>query len=327
MKISFICAILIVCHFRLCAQKYTPKEGQIITVSKDGSGNFRTVQQAFNVVPLNNKKPITIYIKNGIYKEKCHMDASKDFVKVIGEDKFNTVLTYDDHTGKVSSRGDTINTRTSSTILLLADNFTAENITFQNDAGFSAGQAVAAEVDGDKSIFINCRFIGNQDVLFTNSDDSRQYYSDCYIEGTTDFIFGSSTVWFEHCHIHSKKNSHVTAASTPQNHIFGYVFNDCILTGDTTLHGVSLGRPWRPFADVAYIHCYIGVHIMPEGWRNWNNTESYKTARYTEYENYGPGSSITRRVEWSRQLTGEEVKKYSVAKVLGNWRQLKFIKN
>jgi pectinesterase len=140
-----------------------------------------------------------------------------------------------------------------------------------------------------------------------------------YIEGTTDFIFGSSTVWFERCHIHSKKNSHVTAASTPQQHQFGYVFNDCTLTGDTTLHSVSLGRPWRQYANVAYIHCYMGQHFKAEGWSNWNNTESYKTARYSEYENYGPGADKTKRVSWSRQLTDDEIKKYTLKNILRDW--------
>jgi pectinesterase len=206
--------------------------------------------------------------------------------------------------------------------LIQSKNFKAENITFQNDAGFSAGQAVAVESDGDKAVFRNCRFIGNQDVLFTNNPDSRQYYEDCYIEGTTDFIFGSSTVWFERCHIHSKKNSHVTAASTPAEQPFGYIFNDCVLTGDTDLHYVSLGRPWRPYASVTYIHCYIGQHIKPEGWSNWNNTDNYKFTRYAEYENYGPSSNPAKRVVWSRQLTTEEVKKYSLKNVFRDWNPL-----
>ena len=251
-----------------------------ITVAVDGSGNFKTVQAAFNSIPLNNKKPVSIYIKNGVYKEKLLLDSSKNLVTLTGENKFNTILTYDDHTGKVSPKGDTINTRTSWSFMIKGDDFTAQNITFQNDAGFTAGQAVAVEADGDKAVFKNCRFIGNQDILFTNSDKSRQYYENCYIEGTTDFIFGSSTVWFERCHIHSKKNSHVTAASTPQDHPYGYVFNECILTGDTSIHNASLGRPWRPYASVTYIHCFIGEHIRPEGWSTWNNTDSYKNSRY-----------------------------------------------
>jgi pectinesterase len=180
---------------------------------------------------------------------------------MIGENKFKTILTYDDHTGTATRDGKVINTMTSHSFIIKSDNFTARNLTIQNNAGFNAGQAVALESDGDKAQFYDCRFVGFQDVLFTKNIYSRQYYKDCYIEGTTDFIFGPSTVWFEHCHIHSKKNSHVTAASTPQDHGFGYVFNDCILTGDTSLHSVSLGRPWRPYASVTYIHCYLGPQI------------------------------------------------------------------
>ena len=290
-----------------------------IVVAQDGTGNFKTVQNALNSIPSNNKKPVTIYVKNGVYKEKLLLDSSKPFVTLIGEDKFNTILTYDDHTGKVSPKGDTINTRTSASFFIKANNFTAGNITFQNDAGFTAGQAVAVEADGDRDAFFNCRFVGFQDVLFTNSDKSHQYYKNCYIEGTTDFIFGSSTVWFEQCHIHSKKNSHVTAAATPKEHGFGYIFNDCILTGDSTLHSVSLGRPWRPYAAVVYIHCYIGQHIMPAGWANWNKTDNYKTTRYAEYKNYGPGAAVSERVNWSKQLSDQEVKTYTYKNIFGNW--------
>jgi len=296
---------------------------KMITVSQDGKGNYKTVQAALDAVPLKNKIPVTIYIRNGVYKEKLHLDSSKNFVTLAGEDKFKTILTYDDHTGKLSPKGDTINTRTSWSFLIKADDFSAHDISFQNDAGFSAGQAVAIESDGDRAVFKNCRFVGNQDVLFINSDKSRQYYEHCYIEGTTDFIFGSATVWFQQCHIHSKKNSHVTAASTPKEHLFGYVFNDCVLTGDTSIHNASLGRPWRPYAAVVYIHCFIGDHIRPEGWSNWNNSENYKTTRYSEYESYGPSGDPARRVNWSKQLTGEELKQYTLKNVLKGWDPLK----
>ena len=292
-------------------------KAQQITVAQDGSGKYQTIQAALNTVPLNNKKPVTIFIKKGMYKEKLLLDSSKNFVTLIGENKFNTILTYDDHTGKLSPKGDTINTRTSWSFKILADNFTANNITFQNDAGFSAGQAVAVESDGDKATFNNCRFIGYQDVLFVNN--GRHYFQKCYIEGTTDFIFGSATAWFAQCHIHSKKNSHITAASTPQEKKYGYIFNDCVLTGDSSLHSVSLGRPWRPYAAVVYMHCYIGEHIKAEGWSNWNNTESYKTARYAEYKNYGPSADTLKRVNWARQLTDEEAKELILQKVFGDW--------
>ncbi|MGC4104430.1 pectinesterase family protein [Ferruginibacter sp.] len=289
------------------------------TVAQDGSGDYTTVQAAFDAVPANNAKRTIIFIKKGIYKEKLFLDSTKKNVSITGEDKSTTILTYDDHTGKISATGEVINTRSSWSFLIKADNFTASNITFQNDAGFTAGQAVAVESDGDKAVFTNCRFIGFQDVLFTNSEKSRQYYNNCYIEGTTDFIFGSATVWFEGCTIYSKKNSHVTAASTPPEKKFGYIFNHCTLKGDTSLHSVSLGRPWRPYAAVVYMHCYIGEHIKPEGWSNWNNTDNYKTVRYAEYKNYGPSSDPLKRVEWSKQLTEEESKEYTIKNIFGDW--------
>jgi pectinesterase len=313
MKKIIIVVIAIISYSYVDAQKE-------IVVGQDGTEKFSTVQNALDAIPKHNIKPVIIFIKNGVYKEKLHLDSSKNFVTIRGEDKFKTILTYDDHTGKVTRKGDTINTKSSHSFLIKANNFTAENITFQNDAGFTAGQAVALESDGDKAQFYNCRFEGYQDVLFTNNGNSRQYYKDCYIEGTTDFIFGSATVWFEHCHIHSKKNSHVTAASTPQQHQFGYVFNDCVLTGDTSLHDVSLGRPWRPYASVTYIHCFIGQQIKPEGWSNWNKTENYKTTRFSEYEDYGPGAIIPKRISWSKQLTDDEVKKITINNVLNGWQ-------
>ena len=290
-----------------------------ITVAQDGTGNFKTVQQAFNSIPSNNKKPITIFIKNGIYYEKLFLDSNKNNITLTGEDRFNTILTYNDHTGKLSPKGDSINTRTSQSFLLAGNNFTAENITFNNSSGPTAGQAVAVQAYGDKLVFKNCRFTGDQDVLFTINPNSRQYYEHCYIEGTTDFIFGAATAWFEQCHIHSKKNSHVTAASTPVDHKFGYVFNDCVLTGDSALRAATLGRPWRPYASVTYIHCYIDKHIIPEGWNNWRNPENEKTARYAEYKSYGPGGTAALRFTWTRQLSDEEVKTFTLKNVFPGW--------
>jgi pectinesterase len=293
-----------------------------IIVSQDGSGDYKTIQESFNSVPSNSRKQTIINVRKGIYREKLFLDSTKKNVQLIGEDKFNTIITYNDHTGKIGPNGDTINTRTSWTILIKADNFLAGNITFQNDAGFTAGQAVAVESDGDKATFLDCRFIGNQDVLFLNNEKSRQFFANCYIEGTTDFIFGSATAWFDSCEIYSKKNSHITAASTPQNKEWGFVFNACKLTGDTSLHNVSLGRPWRPYAAVVYMNCYIGQHIKPEGWSNWNNTDNYKTTRYAEYKNYGPSSDPAKRVNWSKQLTGDEAKTYDKRKYLDSWYPL-----
>ena len=296
-----------------------PATHQLIMVAKDGSGQVKTVQEAFDVIPVNNKVPVTVYVKNGIYYEKLFLDSTKPFVTLIGEDRFGTILTYNDHTGKIAPNGDTINTYTSHSFLQAASDFTARNITFRNDAGFTAGQAVAIRVLGDRVRFFDCRFIGFQDVLFPSRENTNQYFRNCYIEGTTDFIFGPSTAWFEKCHIHSKKNSHITAASTPKETLYGYVFNECILTGDTSLRKVSLGRPWRPYGSVTFINTWMGQHIMPEGWHNWNNTANEKTARYAEYGSFGPGANPTNRVGWSHQLHQVNANGITVKKIFGTW--------
>lgn len=291
-----------------------------IIVARDGSGQFTTVQAAFNSIPTGNNKPVIIFVEEGVYKEKLVLDSTKPFVTLIGENKFNTILTWDDHTGKLSPAGDTISTRTSQSFLMRADHFTAKNISFENNAGINAGQAVAVQVYGDKAIFSNCRFLGNQDVLYTINPNSRQYYEHCYIEGTTDFIFGAATAWFEQCQVHSKKNSYVTAASTPQEHTYGYIFNECILTADTAVSNVALGRPWRPYSSVNFINCYIDRHIFPGGWNNWRNEANEKTARYAEYKSYGPGANAAARVKWSKQLTEEEKNRITLKNVFGEWQ-------
>lgn len=291
-----------------------------IVVAKDGTGNYTTVQQALDAVPLNNQKPLEIFIKKGIYKEKLFLDSTKNYVRMIGEDAVATILTYDDHTGTIAPDGTTINTQTSQSFYIKADDFSAENLTFENNAGLTAGQAVAVRVQGDRIVFLNCRILGFQDTLFTSDENSRQYYSNCYIEGSTDFIFGASTALFENCHIHSKKNSHVTAASTPKEHAFGYVFKKCTLTADTGLGKVSLGRPWRPYASVTYIECNIGNHILPQGWDNWKNPENEKTARYAEYKSIGAGANASARFVWTKQLTDEEIKQFITANILRGWR-------
>jgi pectinesterase len=309
-------------HYFICLSLLfsAPAQAQkTLVVAQDGTGNYKTVQHALDAVPVGNSITVTIMIKKGIYKERLVVQEGKNLIYMIGEDPLTTVLTYDNHTGSVLPNGDTVNTYTSASFFIYADDFTAENIGFDNNAGFNAGQAVAVFAKGDKLAFKNCRFTGFQDVLFCSGEKSRQYYKDCYIEGTTDFIFGPSTALFRDCHIHSKKNSHVTAASTPADAAFGFVFMDCKLTGDTSLHNVSLGRPWRPYASVTYIRCEIGPHIIPGGWNNWRNPANEKTARFSEYKNTGTGAQVQARVPWSRQLSDEEVKKFTIQNIFNGW--------
>lgn len=289
------------------------------TIAQDGTGDYRTVQSAIDEVPNGNTERIIFRIKKGVYKERIIVDARKDFITLIGEDKNTTILTFNNHAGTRLPNGDTLNTWTCASFFVYGNNFSAENLTFQNNAGFTAGQAVALRIEGNRAAFKNCRMVGFQDVLFLSGSGVKSYFKDCYIEGTTDFIFGASTAVFKSCHIHSRKNSHVTAASTNSIIPYGFVFFDCRLTADSNVNKVSLGRPWTPTASVAYINCWMDSHIIAEGWNNWRNPANESTVRYAEYNSSGPGGDPSKRVKWSKQLNDDEVKKYTLKNILGNW--------
>lgn len=293
---------------------------QKIVVSQNANAKYKTIQAAIDAVPFNNSKPITILIKKGIYKERVVVDTRKNFIKLIGEQQNKVIITFNNHAGTKLDNGDTLNTWTCASFFVYADDFYAENITFENNAGFTAGQAVALRIEGNRAAFKNCKMNGFQDVLFLSGNGVKQYFKNCYIEGTTDFIFGASTAVFDECHIHSKKNSHVTAASTNSIVPYGFVFLNCKLTADSNLNKVSLGRPWSPTASVTYINCWMDKHIVAEGWNNWKNPANEATARYSEYNSIGPGANPSARAKWSKQLTKEEATKYTVENILGKWK-------
>ncbi|WP_246070268.1 pectinesterase family protein [Mangrovivirga cuniculi] len=288
-------------------------------VSKDGKGDFNTVQAAIDAVPDMRKETTRILIKNGVYKEKLVLPASKTNVTFIGENPEKTIITFDDYASKKNEFGEEIGTSGSSGFYVFGNGFTAQNITFSNTAG-PVGQAVAVRVDGDKVIFENCRFLGFQDTLYPHGDRSRQYYKNCYIEGTTDFIFGWSTAVFENCEIFSKEGGHyITAASTKEETDYGFVFLNCKLTGNAPENSVYLGRPWRDYAQTVFINCELGRHIKPEGWHNWSKPEAEKTAFYAEYNSSGPGANKSERVKWSHQLSSKEASQYSLTEVFDGW--------
>ena len=157
--------------------------------------------------------------------------------------------------------------------------------------------------------------LGNQDTLYIAGENARQYFNDCYIEGTTDFIFGEATALFEKCTIKIKADSYITAASTPQSSDFGFVFKNCVLSASPGISKAYLGRPWRKYARVVFINCTMGNFIKPEGWSNWQGTDSDKTAFYAEYKSKGEGADIKDRVQWSHQLTKDQADKYSLENV------------
>ena len=290
------------------------------TVAQDGSGNFKTIQEAVNAVRDLSQQQVTIHIKSGVYNEKVVIPSWKKKITLRGESKENTVITNNDHTGKPFPGGkdpsgkDKYMTFTSYTVLVQGSDFVAENLTIQNTAG-RVGQAVALHVEGDRAIIRNCRLLGNQDTLYTATADSRQYYQDCYIEGTTDFIFGEATAVFQNCIIHSLTNSYITAASTNPEQKFGYVFFDCKLTAAPEAQKVFLGRPWRPYAKTVFIRTEMGSHIVPQGWDNWRNPENEQTAFYADYNSKGPGANPTGRVKWAKTLSAKDLKKFTLENI------------
>ena len=286
-----------------------------IVVAQDGSGNYKTVQAAFNAIPDNHLKRFTILIKKGIYFEKITLPKGKDNVAVIGEDRNGTILTYNDYSKKVIN-GDTLGTPTCQSVAINANNVYMENLTFRNTTGIIGwqSQAVAMRVSGDKVIFNKCNFLGFQDTYYTFGR-GRIYHKDCYIEGTTDFIFGKSVAVFDSCTILIKKNSHVTASNSEKEFKFGYVFRNCTVNTADTVDYASLGRPYGPYSKVVYIHCYEGKGIRPEGWSVWNSNRNHLTAYYAEYDCFGPGYKPKERISWSHQLTDDEAKKYTLENI------------
>jgi pectinesterase len=289
-------------------------------VAQDGTGDFTTVQQAIDAVPDYRKNQTTIFIKKGAYSEKLVLAASKTNVRFIGEDARATILTYNDYAQKKNRFGEEMGTTGSSSFFVFGDDFSAENITFENSSG-PVGQAVAVRIDGDRVTFTNCRFLGYQDTLYPHGEKSRQYYKNCYIEGTVDFIFGWSTALFEDCTIFCKKGGgYVTAASTLETTPHGFVFIRCTITGDAPAHSFYLGRPWRPFAKTVFINCVLGNQIRPEGWHNWGKPEAERTSFYAEYGSRGEGGKTEERVTWAHQLTAQEVEQYTFSNIFGDWK-------
>lgn len=321
-------------------------------VAADGSGDFRSIQEAINTISPDNNKRVTIHLKNGVYHEKVKI--VQPYLSLIGESASNTILTFDDQAQKMLPNGEPMNTFNSYSVYIGGHDFIAENITFENSSGDGriVGQAIAAYVDADRAAFKNCRFLGCQDTLFTGplpknptplglnvihatlgsgeeeyTGPVRQYYENCFIRGDIDFIFGSATAVFNNCEIFANDrqeniNGYITAASTSPRQKFGYVFLNCKLTGAAGPKTVYLGRPWRDFAKVAFINCFMGDQINPEGWNNWDKPEREKTVYYVEANSQGPGANDSARVKWSRIMVPKESEVYNVTNVLkgtDNW--------
>ena len=286
-------------------------------VARDGTGEFRNIDDAIEVCRAFMDYHKVIFVKKGIYKEKLIIPSWLTNIEICGEDAEQTVITWDDHANiRTQERPKGMGTFRTYTLKIEGSDITLKNITIENNSA-RLGQAVALHTEGDRLVFVNCRFLGHQDTVYTGVGGSRRLFRNCYIEGTTDFIFGPGTAWFEDCEIRSKANSYITAASTPKDQPYGYVFNRCRLTADEGIDKVYLGRPWRDYGYTLFMNCDLGSHIRPEGWHHWQKNRE-QTARYLECGNTGTGADTTGRVGWSRQLDKKEAKKITMEEVLGH---------
>lgn len=299
-----------------------------LTVSQDGSGDFKTIQEAVNNVKDNSDKRVVITIKPGVYIEKLVIPSTKTFITLKGTDREKTVISFNDYSGKPLREVDAsgkkeFGTSTSYSFLIQANDCTLENLTVENTAG-RVGQAVALHIKSDRVKVKNCNILGNQDTLYLSEGGVRNYFENCFINGTTDFIFGAATAYFYNCTIESLTNSYITAASTIKDQSYGFVFVDCKLTAkNNTVDKVFLGRPWRPYAQTVFINTDLGSHIIPEGWNEWIDKrfpDKDKTAYYAEYGSKGlSAKDISQRVSWSHQLKKSDIKKYNRDLVLTDW--------
>ncbi len=307
-------AVLAVIASVLGAGAPDPKARPDAVVAADGAGEFRSLQAAIAKAPTARRdRRWVIHIKPGVYRELVYVQREKRFLSLVGEDPERTIVSYDLHAGLRGPDGQAMGTFRTPTAVIDADDFVAENLTFENTAG-PVGQALAVRVDGDRVAFRNCRFLGWQDTVFLNR--GRHYFADCFISGHMDFIFGGAAAFFERCRIHVRRDGYITAASTPEEQRHGFVFARGSITGEPGAR-TYLGRPWRPWAAVVFLHTRMSEAVRPAGWHNWDQPQSEGTARYAEHASDGPGAGGGARVPWARRLSPAEAAALTAAAVLG----------
>lgn len=310
---------------RLWAQTSLPTQSTLTPpiqphsiVAQDGTGQFKTIQEAVDAAPHKSSQPVLILIKPGFYAEHLTIPLEKTNLILRGEDAPTTIISSDRHVKSLGPDGKEVGTIGSASAVISAEGFQAHNLTFQNIAPHVA-QALAIYVQGDRALFRDCRFLGWQDTIRVRR--GRSYFHNCFINGRTDFIYGEATAFFDRCHIHALEKGWITAANTPQDQPYGLVFSNCRITAEPEIVTL-LGRPWRPYAHTVWLNTTIDNAIAPEGWHNWNKPEAEKTVRYAEYNSQTPTGEklgLSKRVPWSKILTPEEAATYTIEKVLGGW--------
>nr|DAD23307.1 TPA_asm: hypothetical protein HUJ06_024770 [Nelumbo nucifera] len=299
-----------------------------VVVAKDGSGNFRTVQEAVASAPDDGKSRYVIYVKKGTYKENVEIGKRKKNVMLAGDGMNSTIIT-----GSLNV-DDGLTTFNSATVAAVGDGFIAQDICFQNTAGPQKHQAVALRVGADQSVINRCRIDAYQNTLYAHS--LRQFYRDCYITGTVDFIFGNAAVVFQKCKLIARKpmtaqKNMVTAQDRiDPNQNTGTSIQNCDITASSDLAPVKssfpsyLGRPWKEYSSTVVMQSNIGDHIDPKGWSEWNGDFALKTLYYGEYSNRGPGADTSRRVTWPGYhviTDSAQAKKFTVTELIqgGAW--------
>lgn len=325
------------------------KEKIYLSVSMTDSNAYSTIGEALSSLSKELDVPVEISIGAGIYHEK--LEIKTPFLTLVGESPEKTILSYDDFAQAIMPDGSKRGTFRSYTLFVDAPNVTLKNLTIENTSGPSeqVGQAIALYADGDAFYCENCHLKSCQDTLFTAPlplkeyesggfrgpkefaprTPTRQYYKDCYICGDIDFIFGGASAYFDHCRIHSILRNpkdaiqgYITAASTPKEQAYGYVFSHCELTSDCPPESVYLGRPWRDYAKTVFLDCIYGSHICRAGFHDWDKETARNTVYYAESNCFNRDFSPvdTRfRADFTRQLTEEELSKYRPELVLSGW--------
>lgn len=297
-----------------------PKPDAIVAL--DGSGNYTSVQDAISAAPMRTDPAAsrwTILVKPGTYHERVYVQRERGHVHVLGEDAEKTVIAFNLNANLPGPDGKPIGTFRTPTVQIDGDGMIWENVTLANTAG-PVGQALALRADGDRLVFRHCRFLGWQDTILVNR--GRQYFVDCYIEGHVDFIFGGATAYFERCQIHCLRDGYITAASTPKDQAYGFVFADSRITGAPEVK-TYLGRPWRDFARTIFLRTEMSEVVRPEGWHNWGKPSAEQTAFYAEFGSTGPGADLAQRVAWEKTLTASETAQLTADRVLSGpdqWR-------
>lgn len=306
------------------AQNFSPD----IVVDINGTGNFTSIQAAFDAAPAGT--PTIIYVKRGLYdKEKLIVPANKTNITLIGESRTETIISYDIYNCADGGDGlcpdakvalwasNTDLVRTAATLTIMANDFRAENITIRNTAG-PVGQAQALTLQADRNVFVNCDILAYQDTIyFWMAETSRAYFKSCVILGRTDYIYGRGVGFFNECEIRSYGGAWITAPSTEATQAYGFVFYKCNLTyqpnsprnGDDGVK-IKFGRPWHQYPKVAWLYCTMPAEIDPLGWGDkWNMTYADTDTRLHLYEwmNTGPGADMSGRANWAglRAMTGQ----------------------